>query len=179
MVATLLAGVAAGAAFPLVASAHPIYAHLRNSAILDRAEEVGKAATWKPLFLSVKQDETLVTLSETMVPGSAKAQVNRFIDLLLSVDTAGNQQKFVTSLAAIQGEAQKRFGRGFQRLASSEQETLLTALSNDREHKEHFDHLKEWISVAYYSSEEGMRELGWDGKHAFRNFPGCEHPGEH
>ena len=175
MVAKLLAGVAAGAAWPLIASAHPIHAHLKDGALLDRADAVQKAAGWKPLFLSTEQNETLTALSESIVPGSTKAQVNRFIDLLLSVDSKENQQKFVASLTAIETEGQKRFGRTFPTLTVSEQEMLLTSISKEEPQRAHFDNLKEWISGAYYSSEEGMRELGWDGNYAFAHFPGCAH----
>ncbi len=82
MVQRLLAGVGAGAAWPLVAAGHPIHEHLANGAIFEEAEKLG-AADWKPLFLRGEQNEALVALSEGIVPGSIKAQVNRFIDLLL------------------------------------------------------------------------------------------------
>jgi len=176
LVERMLAGMAAGAAWPLLASAHPIHEHLKNAALLDRADVAHKSADWKLLFLDTKQSESLGALAETMVPGSAKAQVNRFIDLLLSVDSKKHQQEFVGSLAALESGAEKHFGRRFPALTVSEQESMLTDFSHDE--SEHFENLKEWIAGAYYSSEEGMRELGWDGKHAFAKFPGCEHAGE-
>jgi len=43
----------------------------------------------------------------------------------------------------------------------------------------HFENLKSWISGAYYSSEVGMRELGWTGDYVFEAFPGCAHPDAH
>jgi hypothetical protein len=124
--------------------------------------------------LSSQQNETLVALSESIVPGSAKAQVNRFIDLLLSVDSTENQKKFAASLAAIEGGSQHRFGRGFPHLAASEKDELLSSISAEGAHQKHFDNLKEWTTIAYYSSEDGMRELGWTENRAFRVFPGCE-----
>jgi hypothetical protein len=178
MVEKLLAGVAAGAAWPLIASSHPIHQHMKNGATLDRAEAAQTAASWKPAFLNQQQNEMLVTLSESMVPGSAQAQVNRFIDLLLSVDTTESREKFVASLAAIESEAQRRFGRGFHQLTVSDRESLLTSFSKEEATRDHVSHLKDWITVAYYSSEEGMRELGWTENRAFRTFPGCEHGDE-
>jgi len=175
VVEKLFAGLAAGAAWPLVASAHPIYGHLKNAALLDRADGADRAAEWKPLFLNARQNDVLVALSETMVPGSAKARVNRFIDLLLSVDIAEHQKQFLESLTAIETEAKKRFGRGFPVLSGDEREALLTGISQSESERPHFENLKEWIAGAYYSSEDGMRELGWDGNRAFAKFPGCEH----
>jgi hypothetical protein len=45
--------------------------------------------------------------------------------------------------------------------------------------RDQFDHLKGWISGAYYSSEIGMRELGWTGNVFFDKFTGCQHGGSH
>jgi hypothetical protein len=100
--------------------------------------------------------------------------VNGFIDLLLSVDNR-EPEKFVASLAVVESEAQKRFGRGSNQLTVSERDALLTNVSKEEAHRDHFSHLKDWITVAYYSSERGMRELGWTENRAFRTFPGCEH----
>jgi hypothetical protein len=188
MVQRLLAGAGAGAgmAWPLVAGPHPIHEHFANGAILDEADNLG-AANWKPLFLNAEQNRELLALSESIVPGSTKALVNRFIDLLLSVDTSENRIKFSASLLAINEEAMKRFGHPFSALDAGQRVTLLTAASTkpadgdkaSAELYEHFENLKGWISGAYYSSEAGMRELGWTGEFAFRSFPGCEHPEGH
>lgn len=192
MVRRVLAGVGAGAAWPLVVASHPIYEHLANGAVFDEADKLG-VDDWKPVFLNAQQDETLAALAESIVPGSRKAQVNRFIDLLLSVDTVEHEKNFVDSLAAFEAESQKRFGKGFPSLDVSQQNGLLTDASagpaeedspnsDGRENSglhEHFENLKGWISGAYYSSEVGMRELGWTGDYVFASFPGCEHPEGH
>lgn len=192
VVRRLLAAAGAGTAWPLVAASHPIHELLRNEALLDEAEKLG-AADWRPLVLNAQQDETLSTLAERIVPGSTKAEVDRFIDLLLSVDTAAHKQKFEESLAAFEAESQKRFGNRFPSLDASQQNMLLTDASahpakedssdsaereNQGLHKD-FENLKGWISGAYYSSELGMRELGWTPDRVFASFPGCEHPEGH
>ena len=193
MVQRLLAGAGASAAWPLVAVSHPIYEHLANGGIFEEAERLG-AANWKPVFLSPDQDETLSALSESMVPGSMKAHVNRFVDLLLSADKSEHQQRFVESLAAFETESQKRFGKHFPALEAGQKNMLLMDASaesrgaksseaglgeNHSTLRSHFENLKGWISGAYYSSEEGMRELGWTGDYVFESFPGCTHPEEH
>lgn len=193
MVQRLLAGAGAGAAWPLVAASHPIHQHLRNGAIFEESEKLG-AADWKPLFLNAQQNETLSALSENILPGSMKAQVNRFIDLLLSVETPKHQQNFVESLSAFETESQKRFGKSFPSLDANQKDMLLKDASTKPTDKnaaetnaggknmalyDHFENLKGWISGAYYSSEAGMRELGWTGEYVFESFPGCEHPEGH
>lgn len=179
MVRRLLAGMGAGKAWPLVAASHPIFQHLKNDAIFDEAAKLG-AAGWKPVFLNARQNEGLVALAESMVPGSTKAQVNRFIDLLLSVDKPNSQSEFVQSLEAFDEKAQKRFGKRFPALDEGEKNTILTdASAKQSTLHSHFENLKGWVSGAYYSSEEGMRELGWTGDYVFESFRGCEHPDEH
>jgi hypothetical protein len=176
----LLSGAVAGTAWPMMASAHPIYQHLQNDlnggAMLNRASQLSKTDGWSPLFLSAAQNTELVALAECIVPGSTKANVNRFIDLLLSVETADNQEKFRASLSAAENEAKKRHQRLFSALSTTQQESLLAMFSQDPASHQHFYNLKEWIVGAYYSSEEGLRELGWDGTYAFASYPECEHP---
>jgi hypothetical protein len=205
MVQRILAGMGAGVALPRVASSHPIYRLLSNDAILSGADAQMASADWKPLFLNAPQNETLVALSEIIVPGSAKAQVNRFIDLLLSVDTPANRKNFSASISAMESESQKRFGQPFAVLRGDQQNELLIAISQkDVDHSEgndkssmardsegkhagetrpslndHFNNLKRWISGAYYSSETGMTELGWTGEYVFENYPSCQHTEEH
>jgi gluconate 2-dehydrogenase subunit 3-like protein len=192
MVRRLLAGLGAGAAWPMVAASHPIHEILKNDAVLEEAEKLA-AADWKPVFLNEQQNENLIALAERIVPGSSKAQVNRFLDLLLSVDTEKHNKDFVAALTAFEAESQKRFGKGFPSLDDRQQNMLLTDAAiappkvdaaggaekeNSRLHG-HFENLKGWVSGAYYSSEMGMRELGWTADRVFASFPGCEHPEGH
>jgi hypothetical protein len=174
----LLGGMVAGAVLPAIALSHPVYRLMADGVTLDRAEKMRGAIDWKPLFVNAEQNRTLVALSEAVVPGSANAKVNQFVDLLLSVDSAEHQRDFIGSLASVESQARKRFSRGFAALEQGEQETLLADFSRGDAHGKEFQNLKEWIAGAYYSSEQGMRELGWNGNYAFDSFPGCEH-GEH
>src|SRR5690349_3592942 len=199
MVQRLLAGMSAGTAWPLAASSHPVFellksdALLLNEAVFARAEELGQA-NWKPAFLTEEQNEILTALAESIVPDSTRAHVSRFIDLLLSADKPANQHKFAESLATLDAEAQKRFKKSFPALGEEQKNALLTdastkpknpdALGAEADKKRSalygpFENLKGWISGAYYSSEVGMRELGWTGDYAFTTFPGCAHPEGH
>jgi hypothetical protein len=199
----------AGMALPLVADSHPIHRLLSDGAIFSGADARMASADWKPLFLNAPQNEALLALSEIIVPGSAKAQVNRFIDLLLSVDTPANQKNFSASISAMDDESQKRFGHPFAALRGDQKNELLTTASKEdvgdsegegegkgkgpeaRDSEgihagdtrpslnDHFNNLKGWISGAYYSSETGMTELGWTGEYAFENYPSCQHAEKH
>jgi len=202
-----LSGVAAGLAFPSLTASHPVYKHLLSASTLDLAEAQAANANWKSEFLGARQVETLAAVAERIVPGSSRAHSARFIDTLLSVDTRENQQRFLTSLAAMEAEAQKRYGHLLKDLAENQQNEILAAASTAESGHEaeaprgrrrrgsiqggsgsgqkkdtlrdHFENLKGWVVGAYYSSEVGMRELGWTGDVMFESFPGCEHPGGH
>ena len=177
LVEHLLTAVAAGAVWPAIAATHPVHQHFLNGELLDRADSLSEATGWTPLFLSTEQNAALVLLAESLVPGSTSAEVNRFIDLLLSVESPKNQIKFTASLAALEKTADDHFTRGLATLTPSEYETLLTTVSAPgAPQREHFHQLKEWIVGAYYSSETGMRELGWTGNFAFPNYPQCDTP---
>lgn len=199
MVQHLLAAMGSGAAWPVVASSHPVFELLRSEAlphydaIFDRAEGLGQA-NWKPTFLTAQQNDLLTALAESIVPESTRAHASRFIDLLLSVDKPENQRGFQESLAALDAEAQKRFKKSFPALDEEQRNAFLTdastkpkspdAAGSEAEKRQaalysHFENLKAWVSGAYYSSEAGMRELGWTGDYAFAAFPGCAHPEGH
>lgn len=205
VVRRLLGGAGMGLALPGVAAVHPVHKHLADAATLVEADTQAAAADWKLQFLDPHMNETLIALAERIVPGSTKAQVNRFIDLLLSVDTTENQQKFINSMSAIEAESIRRYGHPYKELAETQQNELLTVASTGESSqtgtdkdwswfavpeqtpskparvalRDHFDNLKGWISGTYYSSEIGMRELGWTGQTFFESFPGCQHPGGH
>lgn len=205
MVERLLSGAGAALALPAVAASHPIHKHLANASTFAEAEKRSAAALWRPAFLDPHQNETLIALAESIVPGSTRAQVNRFIDLLLSVDNAENQKRFLNALHAFEAESLNRFAHPFKKLAPAQQDALLTLASAQEPGvteepkgwgwftippmptsdparinlRDHFENLKGWISGAYYSSEIGMKELGWTGENFFDSFPGCQHPEGH
>ena len=205
LVQRLLGGAGAGFVFPAVATSHPIHNHLASPSTLDQADAKSAAADWAPEFLDSHQSETLTVLAERIVPGSTKAQSNRFIDLLLTVDTQENQKKFLASLGAFEAEAINRFGKPFKDLTEDQQNQILTVASTEKPSRpegssdwswfavpskepseqarvtirDHFENIKGWVSGAYYSSEVGMRELGWTGDVYFDSFPGCQHPDGH
>ena len=189
-------GVGAGVAIPGLAAEHPVHRHLASAASVGEAEAAAAraktAAAWKPAFLDAHQAQTFVSLAEQIVPGSTKAGVTAFVDKLLSVDTQENQRRFLNALGALEGDAIARFSRPWKALTAPQQVELLTAVSTattgQRDAtgavahptlRDHFDNLKGWIVGAYYSSETGMRELGWTGNVFHPEFPNCPHPDGH
>jgi len=128
---------------------------------------------WKPIFFDDHQNETLIALSELIVPGAKEALVNRFVDGILAVETREAQGDFLNALAFLDGECRDRYHAPFLDAAHDQQIGLLTSLAHPA-HR-HFLTLKDWISRAYYSSENGQRELGSDGTPPHGVFSGCGH----
>jgi Gluconate 2-dehydrogenase subunit 3 len=195
MVRRLMLGAGAGIALPAVGTAHPIARHLADSATIAEANGKAAATNWTPALLDPHQNETFIVLAERVVPGSSQAHVNRFVDLLVSVDSLEAQREFLAALAAFEAQSLRHFSRPFKNLTEAQQNQILTAASTENPGtvegeagdqttgkvtmRDHFENLKGWIAGAYYSSEVGMKELGWTGQVVFASFPGCQDPGGH
>ncbi len=180
----LFAGIGAGAALPWSVTGHPIWKHFEDEHLMARAETI--TADGKLHYLNAEQLESLTSFAEAIVPGSSKAKGAEFIDLLLSVDREKHQKEFVNSLETLEAETSKRYGKKFAAISATERNELLTHVStlpkSDQDHtplRAAFENVKEWVSGAYYSSEMGMRELGWTPDRVFAEFRGCTHDARH
>ena len=203
---TLIASMAAGAVVPGLTAEHPIGRHAGDALTDKQTDAKAKNGSYKPEFLDQHQFETLQMLAERIVPGSTRANVTEFLDQLLAVETPDDQRSFLTALGMLEGQALARANLPWKQLTEADQIAILTNASTMASGKppatvwtkgdpvaagggapqavtltlrDHFDLLKGWIAGAYYSSEIGMRELGWTGNVFYREYPGCQHPGGH
>jgi gluconate 2-dehydrogenase gamma chain len=153
------------------------------------------APGWKPLFLDEHQNETLIVLSDMIIPatdtpGAKEALVNRYIDLVLAAEKPETQRAFLNSLGYLDGESMRRFKAAFRYLSREDQDNLLHGMAytvNESRWtgemdakpdtgRTHFEVLKQRIMTSYYSSQIGEKDLGWDGAFAHGPFEGCDHP---
>lgn len=192
MVQRLMGGASSGLIASGIATAPPVKGEQTPSTAAAVAAAKPGTDVSVLRFFDPHQSETLKVLAEVIVPGSTKAAVAPFLDLLLSVDTVENQEKFIASLSAIDGEALNRYQAPFKDLTEARQIELLKAASTaapaqpseGKSHtsstspagpsagglREDFENLPSWISKAYYSSEVGMRELGWKDEYFYVTF---------
>lgn len=179
----LLGGAAGFGVATAIEARHPIHEHLSNPAAIEQAQQRAAVTAAAPVFLDAHQAKTLEILAEAIVPGSTGARVGPFIDQLLAVDSGANQRAFAGALGAFDMSAITRHGKPWIGTTAAQQDALLreasTADVKTSAFGAHFQHLKDWIVGAYYSSEPGMRELGWDGNVFHPQLPGCTHPGGH
>jgi hypothetical protein len=203
MLQTIVAGVGAGFAVPGLAGAqeHPVHQHVGTPAAAT-AQKKAASATYKPEFLDAHQLKTLGVISEAIVPGSTEAKVAPFLDTLLAVESADTQRKFLSSLGAFDMMAIEAHSKPWVALTAAEQDALLqkasttpagmqgggmgpipgaggAAAGGKATIGDHFANLKQWVAGAYFSSEKGARELGWDGNVFHTELPGCTHPDGH
>lgn len=150
---------------------------------------------WKPVFLDDHQNQTLIALCDLIIPatdtpGAKDALVNRFLDLLMSVEKAETQREFLAALSYIDGACMEQYKSAFLYLPREQQMDFLHLISYPHTHEtwreevetfagyDHFERLKQWISGAYYSSPVGLKEIGWDGSFPHGAYAGCGHSAE-
>jgi hypothetical protein len=162
---TSLAGVGA-AAFALPAAA----AHVHHSAT-SAAKPLDAAPTDSSLlFLDQHAFDTLALLGEQIVPGSRASQVPQILDRLLSVESLETQKRVTQVLGMFEREAREAQGKPWKALTAQESAALLTkisALPEGDARRQGFDDLKRAVAETYYSTEPGMKEMGWTGAFAF------------
>jgi hypothetical protein len=134
---------------------------------------------WQPRTLSAEQDDLVTAIAElilpaTDTPGATEAQVNRFIDLLLSDWLEPEEgESFLAGLAELDRACRDRFDRVFLGLTTEEQLAVLVPLDEEAaelrqaarvagltevEEPTFFLTMKEWTLAGYYTSEIGMTE---------------------
>ena len=145
---------------------------------------------WKPIFLDEHQNETVIALSDLIIPttdtpGAKDALVNRYIDLVLNEETEDRKKRFVEGLAWMDGRSLERYGKPIAALTAQQQTELLTPLADPENHDpldkpgvEFFGEIKDYTIFAYYTSKIGMeQELEYAGDDYHTEFPGaCTHP---
>lgn len=155
------------------------------------ASKLLSRSDWKPVFLDAHQNETLIALSDLIIPstdtpGAKEAQVNRFIDAIMAVESPEVQRDFLNGLAFLDGESLDRYKAAFVHARREQQLELVSYLAypqslstwsgsvqGEQTAHRHFMTLKDWISRAYYSSETGERELGSTGEFPHGDYAGC------
>ena len=130
------------------------------------------------------QNETVIALTGLIIPatdtpGAKEAQVNRFIDLLLSESAPEAQRRFLQGLAWLDGHAMRQHGAPFVKCSKEQQTAMLESLDPDRKPADNlrpgaafFRGIKRRTVSGYYSSKIGYAELNKGG---VPSTYGCQH----
>jgi hypothetical protein len=184
-------GLGAGAvtAFPVIMPAGSTHASSAAAGIAMQGGALPEAG-WKPVFFDEHQNETVIALTELIIPatdtpGAKDAQVNRLIDLMLNESEKDQKASFIQGLAWIDARSLRDHGKPFTDLTSEQQTALLGPLADpknaraeDRPGVRFFEHLKDATIFGYYTSKIGLeQELHYGGDDYHTEYPGaCTHP---
>lgn len=128
------------------------------------------------LFFDRHAFDTLALLSEQIVPGARAVEAPEFLDRLLAVESTDTQQRFMEALGAFEREAREAQGLPWKALTAEQATALLTKISTQPAgdpSRQAFERVKAAVSETYFSTETGMKELGWDGSITFTPPSAC------
>lgn len=138
---------------------------LKVGAALAVAAPFLDAADWKPSLFNAHQNETVISLTELIIPatdtpGAKGALVSRYIDLLLHDGAESERDRFLRGLAWLDEESNRQYKSIFVKLPPVKQSALLQSLdSGSGEGNEFFRMAKSMTARIYYQTEPGFKEL--------------------
>lgn len=141
---------------------------------------------YTPQTLSTTQDELVTVISERIIPatdtpGAEAAQVNRFIDKMLT-DWHSEEERnhFLDGLSGVDDTSNELHGSNFLDLSEQQQIDVLSQLETEAQQNPmpqadlspFFSMMKELTLIGYYTSEIGAtEELRWN--HVAGRYDGC------
>lgn len=148
------------------------------------------AENWEPQFFDAHQDQTLIALTELIIPatdtpGAKAALVNRYLDLRYNEETPAHRQEILQALAWFDGHSLSLHNKPFVSLTETQQKALLEPLATptnpnaaDEPGVKAFTLIKSLTVFGYYTSQIGLdEELKYEGDRLNPSFPGaCTHP---
>lgn len=136
-----------------------------------------------PKTLSASQLNTVAALTDTILPAEgsypapSKLGIHHFVDEWVSApypDQQADRPVILNGLTWIESQAQARHGRPYSTLDEESRAAILrNAAAADEQGKAFLDKMKFLTTGAYYTSEEGVAELGYVGNVALEgDYPG-------
>ncbi len=147
------------------------------------------ATSYQPQFFSSSQMGVLDRLTELIIPeddhspGAHAAEVNVYIDVVVSEANTGVKRRWREGLAAAGEETNRRFNKELSGCDTGELDQVVSAMAaNEQDPATALDRffplLKRATIDGYYTSKIGIHEdLQYQGNTAVSEFPGCTHEG--
>ncbi len=163
-----------GTGAALSGQSHPHSNHLpANAAAAAAAAEAGETETWKPLLFDTHQNQTVVALTDLIIPatdtpGASAANVNAYIDLVLNDGEPEPRNTFLQGLGWLDGYAIRKHGKPFVECTGAQRVALLESLDESpfpglRAGADFFAQAKRLTIEGYYTSKIGIDELNKGG----------------
>jgi hypothetical protein len=161
----------------------PLSPATRERAVRHAAQAL--AAGQAPAFFTPKEWETVRLLADLIIPrdevsGSATdAGVPEFIDFVM-IDQPDRQTPIRGGLAWLDREATSRFNRRFVECDASQQTGLLDDIAWPAKARPEmaagvafFTRFRDLVANGFYSSKEGVKDLGYQGNAFVSEWKGC------
>jgi gluconate 2-dehydrogenase gamma chain len=180
---SLAYGAAATSVLRVIPAQAAEYAHRMVAA--EKAAAPAKA--YAPKFFSAHDYKTLQTLCQTIIPadtdsgGAMEAGAPEFIDLLTSENT-DYQRILGGGLLWLDSECSDRYGNAYLDCTPEQQKEILDLIAYKRNAVanpalntgvEFFAFLRNMTADGFFTSEIGIKYLGYIGNTFVREFPGC------
>jgi gluconate 2-dehydrogenase gamma chain len=150
------------------------------------AEKAG-TKVYAPKFFAAHEYKTLQALCQTIIPadadsgGAIEAGAPEFIDLLTSENTE-YQVKLEGGLMWLDGTCSDRYGKVYLDCSPQQQKEILDQIGYRKnaltdlsltQGIEFFSFLRNMTSDGFFTSEIGIKYLGYIGSAFLKKFPGC------
>jgi gluconate 2-dehydrogenase gamma chain len=179
---TLGMGAMAGSVLRVIPLQAAEYAHS-----MVQAEKASSSGGYTPKFFSPHQYKTLQALCETIIPaeygsgGAIEAGAPEFIDLLTS-ENPQYQLKLGGGLMWLDSACTDRYGKGYLECTPEQQRQMLDQIAYRRnaladpslsQGIDFFSFLRMMTVDGFFTSEIGIKYLGYIGNKYMKSFAGC------
>jgi hypothetical protein len=180
---SLTMGVVAGSVLRVIPAEAAEYAHH----MIASEKNTSPAGSYTPKFFPPQQYKTLQTLCQTIIPadsesgGAIEAGAPEFIDLLTS-ENPNYQLKLGGGLMWLDGVCADRYGKTYLDCAPEQQKEILDAIAYAKNAEkdpslsqgvEFFAFLREMTADGFFTSQIGIKYLGYIGNTYLLSFNGC------
>lgn len=133
---------------------------------------LAQQTNWTPLTFDAHQNNTVVVLCEIIIPktdtpGAKEANVNRYIDLIITDGVDTQRTQFLDGLGWLDNYSVNRFGKTFVACDRTQQTQMVKDCleNNDPNGAPAFMRFaKSMIARLYYNTQAGYQELNKGGR---------------
>jgi gluconate 2-dehydrogenase gamma chain len=180
---SLTMGVVASSVLRVIPAEAAEYAHH----MIASEKNTSPAGSYTPKFFPPQQYKTLQTLCQTIIPadsesgGAIEAGAPEFIDLLTS-ENPNYQLKLGGGLMWLDGVCADRYGKTYLDCTPEQQKEILDAIAYAKNAEkdpslsqgvEFFAFLREMTADGFFTSQIGIKYLGYIGNTYLISFNGC------
>jgi hypothetical protein len=180
---TLTAGVTAGSVLRVI----PLQAAQHAHQMVKQKKAAAPSGSYAPKYFTAHQYKTLRALCQTIFPpdeqagGALEAGAPEFIDLLTS-ENKDYQRRLGGGIIWLDAACAGRFGNVYLECAPADQKSILDLIAYRQNAEKDaslsagvhfFEFLRNLTADGFFTSEIGIKYLGYVGNDYLAEFPGC------